>query len=140
LSSIISMADGNSGLDPQESLQLVGSIAKCMLEFVNCLFLSLQADVNGNEGIKLFHEYFSVSGFLKEIQSMMSPLAAQKKTRILVDGDPLDMMLTDRTKLTQIVTNFLSNSIKFTPGGTIKLRHERKTPPGVSCLQWRTRG
>lgn len=124
LSSIISITQGFSGLSEQESLKLVGSIANYMLEFVNCLLVSLQADKNGTS-IKVFHEYFNTMDFLKEVQKMMGPLAMQKKTAIEVEGDSMDKLVTDKKKLTQVLVNFVGNSIKFTKNGKIILKHQR---------------
>ncbi len=87
LSSIISASSGHSGLSPGDSLKLVGSIASYMLEFVNCLLLSLRSEAIG-KSLEVFNEYFSVYELLKEIQEMMSPLASQKKNQILIEGDP----------------------------------------------------
>lgn len=125
------MSSGATNLGPGESLKLVGSIANYMLEFVNCLLLSLQADANGTDHIKMFEEYFNITSFLKEIQEMMSPLASQKQVKIVIEGNSSDMILTDKTKLTQVVVNFVGNSIKFTPRGKITLRHERDGPGRV---------
>lgn len=111
-------------MEPEESLKLIGSIANYMMEFVNCLLISLQEEAESNN-VKMFNEYFNTSGFLSEIQSIMKPLAKQKQTTIHVEGNPEDMILTDKSKLTQVVVNFVGNSIKFTPKGKIFLRHER---------------
>lgn len=124
LSSIISVVDCYSGLDPEKALELVGSISKYMLEFVNCLLLSLQAEATGNS-MKLFHECFNVSELLQEIKVMMEPVASQKQTSILVQNHSKDMMVTDKTKLTQIIMNFVSNSIKFTVNGNIFLSFQK---------------
>lgn len=103
----------------------MGSIANYILEFVNCLLLSLRVEANGGVDIKIFNDYFNTSELLKEVQKMMSPLASLKESYIRVEGDPKDNILTDKTKLTQIVINFVGNSIKFTTKGTILLKHER---------------
>lgn len=124
LSSIISVSNGDSGMATDESLKLVGSIAKYMLEFANCLLLSLQSEATG-ASIKMFHEYFNVYEMLQEIKVMMDPLAGQKQTSILVEGNKRDLMVTDKTKLIQIIMNFIGNSIKFTLNGKILLKFER---------------
>jgi signal transduction histidine kinase len=124
LLSIISVTQGYSGLSLEDSFKLVGSIANYLIEFVNCLLVSLQSEANGTS-IKMFHEYFNTTAFLEEIKEMMSPLAWQQRTTISIEGNPKDMMVTDKSKLTQIVVNFIGNSIKFTKNGNIYIKHER---------------
>lgn len=124
LSSLISVAKGYSGLSKEESFKLIESIGNYLLEFVNCLLLSLQAESSGTS-IKVFHEYFKVSDLLGELKAMMSPMAFQKQTTISVECSQSEMMITDKTKLTQIIVNFIGNSIKFTSKGRITLKFER---------------
>lgn len=124
LLSIISVTQGYSGLSLEDSFKLVGSIANYLIEFVNCLLVSLQSEANGTS-IKMFYEYFNITFFLEEMKEMLSPLAWQQRTTISVEGNSRDMVVTDKNKLTQIVVNFIGNSIKFTKNGKIYLKHER---------------
>jgi hypothetical protein len=96
LSSIISVANGHSGLEPKEAHRLVGSILRYILEFLNCLLVvALQHEATGSS-IKMFHEYFNIKELLEKIRKMMSPLANQKQTSILVEGNSKDLLMADK--------------------------------------------
>ena len=65
---------------------------------------------------------FDFRACLHSIQSLFEPAARQKGLKMHCDLSALGesfWMMGDRTRVRQIVTNFLSNSIKFTPEGSI---------------------
>lgn len=68
-----------------------------------------------------------VGALLKQVHGLLRGLAAVKKMRITIDADPsIDVVVIDPRMTKQILFNFLSNAIKFTPQhGTISLRTVR---------------
>ncbi len=57
---------------------------------------------------------------------IVSPLAAKREQRLIVDSAVADDVLCDPIRLPQVFSNLLGNAIKFTPpGGTIVLRARR---------------
>ena len=63
---------------------------------------------------------------LKSLYNQFNPRAAEKNIKlewetILPDTDAL--VLTDRTKLTQILSNLISNALKFTDKGSVKISY-----------------
>ncbi|SFA88178.1 PAS/PAC sensor hybrid histidine kinase [Poseidonocella pacifica] len=58
------------------------------------------------------------------LQNVLDPLARTSGTRLTVETDGIDActVVTDPRAVQQIVVNLVSNAIKFTPGGQVKLR------------------
>lgn len=89
--------------------------------------------------MKLQPSVTDVRSLIQNILEMVEPLAESKQLRIIVDYDSdsadscaslreelhpicaLDRVLTDPLRLQQIITNLLSNAIRYTDSGTIKL-------------------
>lgn len=80
--------------------------------------------------IELRIEETSVAGLLKDVLSQFSLLTKKKKIKVkmLFDSD-LPPLITDVGKVQQILYNFLSNSVKFTPSrGRIEIRAQFPSP------------
>lgn len=63
-----------------------------------------------------------VRALINEIREMVLPLASEKNLEMIVDCDNApDQVVTDPLRLQQIAINLLSNAIRYTEGGYIKL-------------------
>jgi signal transduction histidine kinase len=59
------------------------------------------------------------------VVEIIEPLAKAKNLEIAVECDPvLDQVMTDYLRLQQIVTNLVSNAIRYTQAGTITIKTE----------------
>ncbi|MBN3948267.1 MAG: HAMP domain-containing histidine kinase [Nostoc sp. NMS7] len=65
----------------------------------------------------------NVRELINNVCEMLEPLAAEKNLKIVVDCDhaPIEL-ITDSFKFQQIVTNLISNAIRYTESGTIIIR------------------
>ena len=64
-----------------------------------------------------------VRDLINNIMEMLEPLARAKELKIVVDCDRApDQVLSDSLRLQQIVTNLVSNAIRYTKIGSIQLR------------------
>jgi len=74
--------------------------------------------------MKLELEQVALAPLIEEVRSSMAVLAAEKNLELSFEVDPaMGPVTLDRAKLKQVLYNFLSNSIKFTPDhGTIAVR------------------
>ena len=74
--------------------------------------------------VKIARTGINVNFTLNSICNQFSIKAGEKKIKLICETGLTDsgaLIITDNTKLTQILTNLLSNAIKFTDEGTVKL-------------------
>jgi hypothetical protein len=72
--------------------------------------------------MKLRSEPTKVCSLIKDVIKVMEPSAGAKDLQLLVDcGNAPDRVLTDSLRLQQIVINLVSNAIRYTESGTVKV-------------------
>jgi signal transduction histidine kinase len=66
---------------------------------------------------------FDAARMLGALRGMMRPLLASDAVRLVIEEPPVGLprMLSDEGKVSQILRNFLSNAIKFTESGEVRL-------------------
>jgi signal transduction histidine kinase len=75
--------------------------------------------------IKLQLTATNVRSAIGTVVDIIEPLANAKNLQIAVECDPvLDQVMTDYLRLQQIVTNLVSNAIRYTQAGTITIKTE----------------
>jgi signal transduction histidine kinase len=75
--------------------------------------------------IKLQLTATNVRSAIGTVVEIIEPLANAKNLEIVVECDPvLDQVMTDYLRLQQIVTNLVSNAIRYTQAGTITIKTE----------------
>jgi hypothetical protein len=73
-----------------------------------------------------------VHSLIKDVFEMLQPLASAKELEMVVDSQQApEKVLTDPLRLQQILTNLLSNAIRYTESGTVQL-----TCQMLSDSQW----
>lgn len=78
--------------------------------------------------LELSNTDFSLEQLMQRVTTVTSFRAEQKKQKVIVkiDDDVPKAIVADRQRLTQVLTNLLTNAVKFTPEeGTITLRVQR---------------
>jgi PAS domain S-box-containing protein len=66
---------------------------------------------------------FAVSDLLREVVAEVEPLIARSKLTVTTQvGDDLPRLCSDRQKVKQIVINLLTNALKFTPEGWVRVQ------------------
>jgi signal transduction histidine kinase len=130
LNSILGFAellkDSSNSADPktQRYVQNITSSGKNLLELINDL-LDLAKIEAGRMEVR--SERLSLPDLFEGLTSILKPLAEKSELSVVthVAGD-VPILQTDGGKLQQVLYNFLSNAIKFSPqGGRIDLRAER---------------
>lgn len=127
LNSIMSLArilldrlDGDLTDDQETQVGFILESAKTLSEMVNDL-LDLAKVEAGKVRIRV--KTFEVMELFSALKGMLKPLLADNSSVDLVftEGANLPPMRTDEGKVSQILRNFISNAIKFTPQGEIKI-------------------
>ena len=65
---------------------------------------------------------FNPRTLLHEVADAFRPASAQKGLDLQVDGEPLPAVVGDERKLRQVLTNLLSNSVRYTAAGHISVQ------------------
>lgn len=75
-----------------------------------------------NGGIEIENKKFSLHQVVSEVYRIENLMAKEKGLFLVLDQVPEDLFLFgDSTRLSQILLNLVSNAIKFTPNGEIKI-------------------
>jgi signal transduction histidine kinase/DNA-binding response OmpR family regulator len=132
LNSIMSLArilldrlDGDLTGDQEKQVRFILESAKTLSEMVNDL-LDLAKVEAGKVRIRV--KTFEVMELFSALKGMLKPLLADNSSVDLVfmEGANLPPLRTDEGKVSQILRNFISNAIKFTPQGEIKISAEMR--------------
>lgn len=130
LNSIMSLArilldrlDGDLTADQETQVGFILESAKTLSEMVNDL-LDLAKVEAGKVRIRV--KTFEVMELFSALKGMLKPLLADNSSvdLVFVEGANLPPLRTDEAKVSQILRNFISNAIKFTPQGEIKIAAE----------------
>src|SRR6202012_3642197 len=127
LNSIISLSrllldrlDGDLTSEQTKQIRYIESSARDLQEMVNDL-LDL-AKVEAGK-IRIRSKRFEVHELFSALKGMLKPLLADNNSVDLVfeDTDGLPLLYTDEGKVSQILRNLISNALKFTPNGQVKV-------------------
>jgi len=116
------LSDGITGPVTELQRQQLGRInasARHLLGLIDEILTFARVDI-GRERVRW--ESMSVNHTLTDAAALVQPMAADKKLRFVVDLLDEDQAIqTDGTKLRQMLVNLLSNGIKFTDKGEVRL-------------------
>jgi two-component system phosphate regulon sensor histidine kinase PhoR len=71
--------------------------------------------------------YFKVREYLEAVVNEMKPIADEKNIQLVLDPFREKLQLFgDKTKLKQVLVNLLTNAIKYTEAGTVKIKVEEE--------------
>ena len=120
------LSEGVDGPLTEEQLKQVGFIrasAEELVEFVDDL-LDLSRTEAGKASLRI--ERFDLAEFFGSLRGMLRPLLPpDSPLELAFDDPPAIDMETDRAKLSQILRNLVSNALKFTEKGEVRVSAER---------------
>jgi signal transduction histidine kinase/CheY-like chemotaxis protein len=117
---LIERMDGDLTLEQEKQVRFISEAARSLSEMVNDL-LDL-AKVEAGK-VKICIKTFDVGELFSALKGMLKPLLADNASVDLVFDDPSSIppLRTDEGKVSQILRNFISNAIKFTPQGEVRV-------------------
>jgi signal transduction histidine kinase/CheY-like chemotaxis protein len=117
---LTSGADGQLAVEQAKQVRYIKTAADELLVLVNDV-LDLGRLEAGHAQLRV--ETFELGDFLGSMRGVLRPLIAPGSPVQLVIEDPADEIRldTDRTRLSQIVRNLVSNAIKFTERGEVRV-------------------
>ncbi len=108
---------------PQHALFLghIGSSGRHLLQLIDDVLDLAKAEAGK---VEFFPEPLNLRRLVKDLSDSLHPQIQQKQLLLSIDIEPaLDDLVLDALRLKQVLYNFLSNAIKFTPaGGRIAVR------------------
>jgi PAS domain S-box-containing protein len=121
---ILDGIDGPINEDMEEDVSAIHSSGKLLLNLINDI-LDLAKIESGQ--LDLDFTPMSVQDFVKEMVDASSILVKNKNLTLNVEIDPnLPLVQADRIRVQQIMNNLISNAVKFTDEGGIKVRAEQQ--------------
>ncbi len=118
------MFDGKVGAVSPQQKEYLGDIlssGKHLLGLINDV-LDLAKIESGK--MEFYPEPVRIEKLLEEVSDILRPIAASKRIELQVEIETgIGQVITDPAKLKQVLYNYLSNALKFTPdGGRVSLR------------------
>lgn len=111
--------DGTLSGEQQKQVAFIRQSGESLFEIVNDLLDLAKVDA-GKVAIR--PHSFEVDDLFGALRGMMKPLLDESESvRLVFEETPLSPMFTDEGKLSQILRNFVSNAIKFTPRGEVRV-------------------
>jgi len=116
---LLSHDDGNLSAEQDEQLRLLRSSAEELLGMVNDLLDLTKAETGGRE---LTLESLDLSQVLGTLRALFQPIVTPSGPQLVVEEPTAPTVLyTDAGKLHQILRNFISNALKFTRSGEVRV-------------------
>ncbi|HLL89535.1 MAG TPA: ATP-binding protein, partial [Tepidisphaeraceae bacterium] len=117
---LLDRSDGDLTPEQEKQVSLIHRSATSLGEMVNDL-LDLAKIEAGRTDVHVAQ--FDVAGVLAALRGMFRPAVADGRVSLHVDEPVgLDVMVSDERKLSQILRNLVSNALKFTERGEVRVR------------------
>ena len=115
------LLDGRTGVGQTEALRTIMSNGHHLLQIISDI---LDVSKIEAEGLQLELADVKLALVLKDTEQLLGPRAREKGLEFVVQAElPLPAFIRcDDVRLKQVLLNFCSNAIKFTPSGSITLR------------------
>jgi signal transduction histidine kinase/CheY-like chemotaxis protein len=117
---LLDRMDGELSAEQEKQVTFMRRSAQDLTDLVNDL-LDLAKVEAGKVTIR--PTAFTVESLFAALRGMLRPLLAQNSSVSLVFEDPADIpeLFTDEAKVSQVLRNFISNALKFTERGEVRI-------------------
>jgi len=117
------LAEGSTNVEQAKPSRVIHEAAKDLRSLIDNIL-----DISRIEAgqVNLHFETVELRPLLADLLELVRPQFDDKglRLRLEIDAEAPRSLLTDSDKVRQILKNFLSNAVKFTPGGEVCLRLE----------------
>ena len=116
---LLDRLDGDLTAEQEKQIRFIRKAAESLLELVNDL-LDLAKIEAGK--IEVYPVEFQVATLFSALRGMLRPLFISEAVELVFE-EPVDIppLYTDEGKVSQILRNFLSNALKFTQHGEVRI-------------------
>jgi signal transduction histidine kinase/CheY-like chemotaxis protein len=116
---LLDRMDGDLTAEQDQQIRFIQQSAKELAEMVNDL-LDLAKVEAGRLDVR--PKTFEVGELFGALRGMLKPLLAENALNLVFEpADGLPALYTDEQKVSQVLRNFISNAIKFTPSGEVRV-------------------
>lgn len=126
---LLARTDGDLTDEQERQVRYIADAAIGLTELVNDL-LDIAKVEAGKLEVK--PSRFTVSDLFGALRGLLRPLKTSEAVELIFDepsGVPI--LFNDESKVTQILRNFISNALKYTPAGTIRVSAMFKEPDRI---------
>ena len=114
-----------SGQDKSLNLKFIEKVIKNSRQLLRLINNTLEISRYETGEIQLSLEWIDVRSQIQMVIEAMEPAAHQKNLEVILKCDrPPEQVLSDPLRLQQIITNLVSNAIRYTDSGTITITCE----------------
>ena len=119
---LLDRVDGELGSEQEKQVALIAKAADDLTSLVDDL-LDLAKIEAGKTEVRPIE--FSVANLFSALRGMLRPLLPGDALKLVFDEPPAELILvSDEGKVSQILRNFISNAIKFTEAGEVRVYAE----------------
>ena len=123
---LLDRMDGELSSEQEQQVRFIQRSAKELAEMVDDL-LDLAKVEAGKLDVRA--KSFEVDDLFGALRGMLKPLLAESSLTLVFEADEdLPSLFTDEQKISQILRNFISNAIKFTARGEVRVTARPKGP------------
>ena len=116
---LLERSDGELTSEQEKQIRFVRKAAESLLELVNDLLDIAKIEAGK---VELRPVEFEMKTMFSALRGMLKPLLASSSVSLIFDEpDHLPTLFTDEGKVSQILRNFISNALKFTEEGEIRV-------------------
>lgn len=129
---LLQRADGDLTPEQEKQVTYIRQAVEHLAEMVNDLLDLAKVEAGKSE---LHVSAIDVAQFLGAIRGLMRPLATNPEVALIFDERPPGLeVFTDESKLGQIVRNLISNALKFTQRGEVRVSAETSESGRDLCI------
>jgi signal transduction histidine kinase len=116
---LLNRLDGELSSEQERQVLLIRKSAEDLSEIVNDLLDLAKIEAGRTE---VTPDWFKASALFAALRAMLTPLQTDPAVKLIFeDTTGLPAIFTDEARLTQILRNFVSNALKFTERGEIRV-------------------